>query len=723
MTRADWTWLAAVVAIALAIRVWVPWALVFTPDHVALLETDAWYHLRAIEYLVHNFPHHLQFDPYASPAGQQVPLPPLLDFFVASLALVVGAGHPSPMLIRIVAVLVPPLLGAATVVAVYGVARLAAGRLAGLLAAVLAATLPGHFLDRTLLGFVDHHALESCLSMVLVYLFARLLRSPSTPIRSGFLIGVGLAALRLAWTSSALLVAVFGVWLVIDTLLGVWRGRGISLVPRAMAVAAMVALPVTWLTEGALPSGAAVQRISLLLLLGVAAGVDVVRIGADRGRWSVNSGLVALVGAGVAGAVLLMLVFPSVLVGIVGEMSRLRAPISALSVSEVRPLFEYYGEWSLLPAWEFFRTGFFLGLLGVGFMAFTWMRTAAPVPLLLCVWTLAMYVLTAEQNRFGYYLVPAVAVVAGCVCAAAIRAGRRAGRVWGTGAAVAVAVAGVGVNLVPALATATRLPQISGHWLVAADWMRVHTDEPFGDSAYFFARYDASTRRQASWNVMVWWDYGYLITAAARRVPVALPTSGGAVEAATFFLEQDQEHAVERLKAQKVQYVVVDDYLPISPTSDGSLFGKFGGIVDWTSVPRQRYFQTFFVREGAGHQTRHLFFEDYYRTMTYRLGVLGGGGATPVRTLVVSWREETVSGVGLAPVITALETYATYEDARRRLAALGPGNHAIVSDTAHVSPVPLDPVTGLQRVFATPAQGLFRQGAVQIFQLTSHASR
>ena len=33
------------------------------------------------------------------------------------------------------------------------------------MAGILAAVLPGHFLDRTLIGFVDHHALEVLLSI------------------------------------------------------------------------------------------------------------------------------------------------------------------------------------------------------------------------------------------------------------------------------------------------------------------------------------------------------------------------------------------------------------------------------------------------------------------------------------------------------------------------------------------------------------------------------
>ena len=62
----------------------------------------------------------------------------------------------------------PAVLGALTSVPAYVLARRAAGRAAGLLAAVCVAVLPGQFLSRTRLGFADHHALEALLAPAVV---------------------------------------------------------------------------------------------------------------------------------------------------------------------------------------------------------------------------------------------------------------------------------------------------------------------------------------------------------------------------------------------------------------------------------------------------------------------------------------------------------------------------------------------------------------------------
>ena len=56
---ADLGLLLAIVAVALMLRVYLPWPLVFTTTHVNLLESDAWYHLRVIEHLAATFPHRL----------------------------------------------------------------------------------------------------------------------------------------------------------------------------------------------------------------------------------------------------------------------------------------------------------------------------------------------------------------------------------------------------------------------------------------------------------------------------------------------------------------------------------------------------------------------------------------------------------------------------------------------------------------------------------------
>src|SRR4029453_5425387 len=145
--------LAAVLLIAAGLRVWAPWDDVFSGSRVNFLETHPWHHVRLAESQVRNFPHRVTIDPYAAPDGQYVAVAPLLDTIISTAAFVTRGRHAPTEYIERVAALVPAIVGVLAVVAVWALATLAFDRRAGLIAGLLAAVLPGHFFDRTLIGF------------------------------------------------------------------------------------------------------------------------------------------------------------------------------------------------------------------------------------------------------------------------------------------------------------------------------------------------------------------------------------------------------------------------------------------------------------------------------------------------------------------------------------------------------------------------------------------
>jgi len=713
--RAEIGWLVGIVGVALAIRIYVPWSLVFTPTHVNLLETDAWYHLRVIENLVSQFPHRLQIDPYALSVPLYLKVPPLFDWLVAGLALIVGAGHPSDALVKTVTVFVPPVLGAMTVIMVYVVARMAAGGGAGLLAAAFAATWPGHFLDRTLLGYADHHALEALVSVALIWLVARAMMPVRSTVMAGLWLGALLIVFRLSWTSAAMFLGGLVTWLLVHLALQSWRPGGSGEVTRAVGMGAAIALVFTVLFPGLEPFGLSLQIAGLSLIAMVAIGVEVGRAGLRAGWWTPRAlALWAIVAASIAVTVAVA-AMPATVAEVLAELARFNLSEVTTSVIEARPLFMYEGTWSLRPAWTLFRSGFFLGVGAVVFLTYRWWHGGRAIDLLLIVWTVGMYAATIGANRFGYYLVPAVAVVAGCACAAVIAAGQREGT-WGRVIAWGLVVtAGFAVNIAPAIATAQRPAGISAAWFQAFEWLRQNADQPFDDPNHYYARYDIATVQPASSTVMVWWDYGYGLIATAQRVPAAIPTGHGGATAARFFSAVDETQALAILEAVRARHVVIDDLLPFSVQPDGTVFGKFEAMAAWAGEPSTRFFDTFLVPEGNDFLATTFFLEDFYKTMTFRLGVLGGEAVTPASTTLISWTEQEVPGYGPARVVSRLETFATDDAARDRLAALGPGHHAIVGRDPRLSAVAFGPVRGLQRVFTSPAPGLFDQGAVQIF--------
>ena len=234
---------------------------------------------------------------------------------------------------------------------------------------------------------------------------------------------------------------------------------------------------------------------------------------------------------------------------------------------------------------------------------------------------------------------------------------------------VVVAAAAFGLNLVPAIWTTGRSAGIPTEWFPAFAWLRQQSAEPFGDPDYYYARYDAGPVRTATSSVMVWWDYGYEIIAAAHRVPTATPTQSGADVAGQFFLDTDEARARAELDAQHARYVFVDELLPFRIDGAGRIMGKFETMAAWAGAPTSRFYDTFLVPGGTSYRAAFLYFPDYYRTMAFRLGVLGGGGVTPARTDVVSWILQPLPDGHTYRIVTGLEPYST--DARRSCGAPG----------------------------------------------------
>ena len=106
-----------------AIRLGPPWSNVFGGSGTVLLDTDAYYHLRRIQFAVHHFPAVPAFDPYVNfPEGARIIWPPGFDLLLATAARAFTA-HPSAAWVERASAVAVPLLGLAAVLAVYAFAR------------------------------------------------------------------------------------------------------------------------------------------------------------------------------------------------------------------------------------------------------------------------------------------------------------------------------------------------------------------------------------------------------------------------------------------------------------------------------------------------------------------------------------------------------------------------------------------------------------------------
>ena len=135
--------------------------------------------MRLVDALVRDFPWRIWHDPYLlHPGGESVNAGPVLDWIIAAAALVLGAGAPSPRLVDVVGAYVPPVLGALTVVPVYVLGRELFSRNAGLWAGFMVAVMPGQLLQRSVLGFTDHHCAEVLLSTTALMFVVLALKRP-----------------------------------------------------------------------------------------------------------------------------------------------------------------------------------------------------------------------------------------------------------------------------------------------------------------------------------------------------------------------------------------------------------------------------------------------------------------------------------------------------------------------------------------------------------------
>ena len=674
--RRDIAYLFLILAVAFGVRVYPPWQAVLGGDAVDFLETDAWYHVRLIEAQVRNWPWRVTLDPYAAPGGQFVPIAPLFDTITATVVFGrYGRGAETASIERIAA-FIPPVLGTLTIAVLWALARRVFDARAALLAAALLAILPGHFLDRTQLGFYDHHALEALLAMAVLWALARDLRPRGQPLSpqgtsvpakegrrslAGTEVGIILGLYLLSWGSGGFLLAILAVWLVLLVPLA-RNSDDLSRTARVVGTAALVAFILVVVFQDPAMYRYESQILGLVALAGIALAIRVLAFA--RPTTASILGGVTLVGALVAGV--LWLFAPGVITQFFSDLARLGPDTQRMAVLEARPLFMYPGRWNWMQPWEFFRTGFYIGLVAlVVFTARVW-RSRDPIDLAILVFTAATFAATIGQNRFAYYLVPACALVGGWLATEILD--------WRFPyhreiAPLLVAAAFFGPNLSPSLLTATRSGSFPAYWRQTMAWLREHTPPPFVHSAgvgdeYYYARYPRSGVPLPDYSVMNWWDHGYWINQAAHRVPVANPTQVRAPNAGRFYAATDEADAIAILGAERSRYVVADWELPFRLTPTGTVMGRFQQVIDWAGGEHAHYYQVFYRRRNNEWEAVWVFHEPYYRSMAYRLGVLGGAAGAPANStsVIVVTDHTDESGLQFTEIL-ARTTYATFDAA------------------------------------------------------------
>jgi len=626
--------LSLIALLSAYIRIVLPWSRIFTPDGVVLQGNDAYYHTRLIENTIANFPVRMWFDPMTYfPHGSPLYWGPIHDQTVALLALIVGLGHPSTHTIYAVNALFPAVLGVLLVMPTYLIARTLHGKKAGLIAALLVAIIPGQLLNRTMLGFSDHHADEILLSS-LVVLFTMLalersrglclsdiaaLLSPKSRRAAWMRMRVSVLYLMLAslaytfyqlsWTGALMLVFVmllfFGAYAVIEHM------RGGSIEHLALISAGLFTFPLLAILPIVNYSTTDYLYYSLVhvlaLSLATLSGPLLALLSVQLRRRSIPAYGYPLVLAGIV--LVLVLVLSSTSRDMGATLSNIftlltKPTIGELTIAEATPIFfpaATGGAFTLAMVNGNFGIAFYISLLGMALLAYRYARSRCPSELLVLVWSLVMFWAMYQQNRFAYYYAVNVAVLTGYLVASVLDAAGmrelsesyaafergalslgevvRGIRGWHVFLVLIVLLLLVWPwgTLAQAQLTAERAGGPPAGWLEALHWLNESTPEPGVD---YYAIYNESFEYPpGAYGVLSWWDYGHWILAMGHRMANANPFQqgiGGGPHrlpgASTFFTALNESEANEIADILGTRYIITDIEMAT---------GKFYAMTAW----------------------------------------------------------------------------------------------------------------------------------------------
>ena len=236
--------LVAFFGISLLYRIYLPYGEIFVGGDIKYGSNDAYFYMRLVDGVSHNFPHLTQFDPYfIFPGGNNVVSLPFFHWIIAFFAWIAGLGHPSQHTIDIIGVYLPAIMGALTVVPVFFIGKALFNKWAGVLAAGLIAILPGEFLARSVLGSTDNPVAEVLFTttalafliwaikkasqnqLTFAHLFQRDWKIILKPLIFSMLAGVFLGFYLTTWQGALIFVFIFLLYLVIQFIINHLNSR------------------------------------------------------------------------------------------------------------------------------------------------------------------------------------------------------------------------------------------------------------------------------------------------------------------------------------------------------------------------------------------------------------------------------------------------------------------------------------------------------------------
>ena len=596
---------------------------------------------------------------------------------IAMASLILGLGSPSLELTRTVGAFFPAIFGALMVIPVYYIGRDILNQYTGALAAFFIAVMPGQFLNRSMLGFTDHHIGEVFFSTLFVMFFIMAIKSVNfnmddlknkdfqkmkrTLILSA-LGGVAFGLYMLQWSSGVFFGGIMGIYIMFQFICD--HKKDIAGIWTVSTVTFLSAFPLILIFFNHANGFNTYQYsyIHVVITLGAALfflGLGFLSIRLNKTKlpgFYYPLSLIAITGFAIVFA---KFSIPKLYTAYQAFFAIFRlktggyVTIAEASAPTRDMIYQNFPGMSYHVA--------LLTLISIAIVIFLYRWS--PERGLFVTWSLIMFIMTTGQVRWFYYYSVSVAILLAFFITYIIRFtnfyalidkikeevndleelhGYVKKNPYTSLAPVVICILLLWMLFMPCFNASV---QASPHGIIGGEyyqwhesltWMRYNTPDPGLD---FDAIYDRPPAGESfeypdtAYGVMSWWDYGHVITYFGHRIPNANPFQagiGGGPDhlpgASTFFTAQSEEDANEVLYSLGIndkpgsRYIISNAYMA---------YAILGVMGVWDGHTWDNYMR-WAVISG---QEQPIQTEFWYTSMESRLHIFDGSGLKNYRLI------------------------------------------------------------------------------------------
>jgi len=523
MTKKNWLFLALIITGAIILRVIPQWNNVFVDGQVWFRGVDAWWHMRLADNMAYNFPYPQYWDWYALyPTGVKVGFNPLMSWIISSVG-VAGFNY------EVFGALLSPIAGGLTLIPVFLIGKELFSKRVGFLACILVAVLPTEFLHRSLLGFADHHALETLL-MTTTILFLILMVKRHRMVYA-ILSGVTLGLYLLNWAGGHFLIAIVLVWFIVQILYFRLKDLPENNFCRDMLIVFLISffvyLPYMRFINAPLAHYATFFMAIIMPI------------------WMWNRGNKQ--------ATLMSLFVPMTIAFIVLYLTDYHRMI----IHQLRAVF--HGGATTIAEASPSDMATMLNTSGITFFLFVsgiicYFREKNKSWLFI-LWAIILMAATFGQRRWGYYFVVPMSLLASYFTFHIVNL--KWIKVSNRTFATIIIVAFTLMSSIRGTMIVSNLPNnLTSDWYNTLTWVRENTPEPHWE--YQGDYYSLKIYDRPHYGILSWWDYGHWITRIAQRPPLSSPAFQDQVEGPRFFCSKTEEEAMQEIRSvHDVRYIIM----------------------------------------------------------------------------------------------------------------------------------------------------------------------